>query len=412
MLVTKASAVVMGITLKNVLTVTVVTLIIARSGQATAVGGGFDPQDAKEAIATFCVTLFTFLLLVCSAVALASVVNGLETMPARLKKEYVAGLVLIPAWGWKDVVAGLMALMDYFGYIDENVPWTYSLFAFGNAVGCASLQLCLERMAANFESGGLVHSIVTALMSCFTLGVAFGVDQAVRMAVGPENFEELKFTLIYVCAALVIVPEFQRQVETRLDEETRAKYPVALMKGFDFVAAAGGFILGWAFKGLFDAYFLDMAAQGLLWPGQLEVSMWITFIGISAGLLAFLLPIPKAYVNLTAVVMGLNIGWTWMAFANALLAAKGGTDPTLGDRWLLSIGVLIAVIIAATLVEYAVLVIESIIVCVVWEYRMAMFKIKGMGKDIDLEQDIAKSLRLSADDYGSAKSSKPETGAA
>jgi hypothetical protein len=396
MLVTKASAVVIGITLKNVITVTVITLIIAKSGQAPAVGGGFSPQSQQEAIVTFCVTVFTFLLIVAVAVGLAYFLNNLEQLPAHLKKDYVAGLVLIPAWGWKDVIAGLMALVDFFGYLSKHVPWTYSLFAFLNAVLCAALQLVLERVAANFEKGGLFHRVVTALMSCFTLGVAFGVDTAVRVAVGEERFQQVRFVLIYVVTMLLLVPEFQRQVATRLDAETREKYPVALTKGLDFIAAAGGFILGWAFKGLFDAYFLDLASQGLLWPGQLQVSILITLIGVSCGIAAFCLPIPEAYISLTSVVMGLNIGWTWMVTANAIMAAKGGDDPTLGDRWLQTLIVLVIVLTLGALVDKGLRVIESIVVCIVMEYRMAILKIKGLGKDVDLEETIAKPLRAAA----------------
>jgi hypothetical protein len=409
MLVTKASAVVIGITLKNVITVTVITLIIAKSGQATAVGGGFSPQSQKEAIVTFCVTLFTFLLIVAVAVGLAYFLNNLEQLPAHLKKDYVAGLVLIPAWGWKDVIAGLMALVDYFGYLSKHVPWTYSLFAFLNAVLCASLQLVLERVASRFDKGGLVHSIVTALMSCFTLGVAFGVDTAVRVAVGEERFQQVRFVMIYVAVMVLLVPEFQRQVATRLDEETRARYPVALCKGLDFIAAAGGFIWGWAFKGLFDADIKDMAAQGLLWPGQLQVSILITLIGVSCGIAAFCLPIPEAYISLTSVVMGLNIGWTWMMTAGAMLAAKGGDDPSLADRWIQSLIVLAIVLSLGALVDYGLRVIESIVVCIVMEYRMAILKIRGLGKDVDLEETIAKPLRSAAAEsdaasYGSADS--------
>jgi hypothetical protein len=232
------------------------------------------------------------------------------------------------------------------------------------------------------------------------------VDAAVRVAVGEERFQQVRFVMIYVAIMVLLVPEFQRQVATRLDEEARERYPVALTKGLDFIAAAGGFILGWAFKGLFDAYFKDMAAQGLLWPGQLQVSILITLIGVSCGIAAFCLPIPEAYISLTSVVMGLNIGWTWMMTANAMLAAKGGEDPSLADRWIQTLILLAIVLSLGALVDYGLRVIESIVVCIVMEYRMAILKIRGLGKDVDLEETIAKPLRAAAaasdaESYGS-----------
>merc|ERR1719453_802789 len=106
---------------------------------------------------------------------------------------------------------------------------------------------------------------------------------------------------------MLLVPELQRQVTQQLDAETRAKYPVALMKGIDFMVQAGGFVLGWAFKGLFDTLFKEQAAMGLYWPGQLQVSLTITLIGIVASVIVALLPVGPSRITVTNLVMGLNI---------------------------------------------------------------------------------------------------------
>lgn len=354
LLVAKSSAIVVGITLKNALTLTVIALVIQGPMTMDSASGSSDASPA-DAWKTFSIVVVTFLLLIISATIMTSVIQSMESIPPKLKDIYAAGIVLIPAWAWKDVMAALMTTLGVVGILHKDSKRDAAGFAIGSALLCSLLQICLEVMTANFDKASLVACVVASLMTCFALGVGFAVDTAIHADCGDHIFSEIRFQFAYALTMAMIVPMIQKQITHLLTPERRKEWYVAATKTLDFLAAALNFVLGWAWKGLLDAWLLDYAVQGL--KEQLEVSLIITGIGIVAQVFVTLVGAPPEIVAVSALAAGMNIGWTWMAFAAACVGEK---DVGLGGLWLQTGITLCLVVTTASVAEWVISTIEKI----------------------------------------------------
>eukprot|EP00927_Polykrikos_kofoidii_P016187 TRINITY_DN1727_c0_g1_i1.p1 TRINITY_DN1727_c0_g1~~TRINITY_DN1727_c0_g1_i1.p1 ORF type:complete len:404 (+),score=45.96 TRINITY_DN1727_c0_g1_i1:86-1297(+) len=355
LLVTKGQAVVIGITIKNLITVTFLA-IFTGGGSPCAVGGKFDIISEDHAYALLGISVVSFMCVVAVSTLMLKLLNTVERIPLYLKSAYAAGIALIPAWGWKDVVAVLLGFAEFFKIVDEHSPGTYVAFAFFIAVFSAALQLALEEIGSRADEGTLFRSVISSFMVCFTLGVAFAVNAAVRVCVGLSRFDKLDFNVCYLAVLLLIVPEAQRQVRSRLDEDVRAHLPIPVAKGIDFVVTAGDFLLAWAFKGLLDSYFADMAAVGVYWPGQLQVTVIVTSICVIVSQLVAVVPLPMAYEDISSLMMAMNLGWTWMVFANLMILSK---DPDLATWWEYSFAIFMIAVMIMLPIEFAISTVEN-----------------------------------------------------
>lgn len=278
----------------------------------------------------------------------------MESIPPKLKDTYAAGVVLIPAWAWKDVVAALMTTLGVVGVLHKDSKRDAAGFAVGSALLCSLLQICLEVMTSNFDKASLVACVVASLMTCFALGVGFAVDTAIHAVCGEKIFSTIRFQLGYALAMSILVPMVQEKVTSVLTPERRKEWYVAVTKTLDFLAAALNFVLGWAWKGLLDAWLHDYAVQGT--KQQLEVSLTITAIGIVAQVVITLVGAPPEIVAVSALAAGMNIGWTWMEFAAACV---GETDVGLGGLWLQTVITLCVVVTIASVAEWVISTLEK-----------------------------------------------------
>lgn len=354
LLVAKSSAIVVGITLKNSLTLTVIALVIQGPMTMDSASGSSDasPGDTWK---TFAIVVVTFLLLIISATMMTSFIQSMESIPPKLKDTYVAGVVLIPAWAWKDVIAALMTTLGVVGVLHKDSKRDAAAFALASALLCSLLQIFLEVMTANFDKASIVACVVASLMTCFALGVGFAVDTAIHAVCGEKIFSGIRFQFAYALTMSTLVPMVQEKVTHLLTPERRKEWYVAATKTLDFLTAALNFVLGWAWKGLFDAWLLDYAMQGL--TEQLEVSLIITGIGIVAQVVITLVGAPPEIVAVSALAAGMNIGWTWMAFAAACV---GEDDVGLGGLWLQTVITLCVVVTIASVAEWVISTIEKL----------------------------------------------------
>eukprot|EP00927_Polykrikos_kofoidii_P016189 TRINITY_DN1727_c0_g1_i3.p1 TRINITY_DN1727_c0_g1~~TRINITY_DN1727_c0_g1_i3.p1 ORF type:complete len:405 (+),score=48.52 TRINITY_DN1727_c0_g1_i3:66-1280(+) len=355
LLVTKGQAVVVGVTIKLLITFQILCIFGGRD-DPPAVVPKFDVNSANEACALLSITVVTFICVVSISTLMAEVLYTVERLPLYLKSSYAAGIALIPAWGWKDVVAAFFVLAEFFGIVDKDTPGTYVAFAFFIAVFSASIQLTLEAISDHAEKDTLLRCVTSSFMACFTLGVACAVNAAVKVCVGPSRFDKLDFNVCYLVILLLIVPEAQRQVRSRLDKGFRAYLPLPISKGVDFVVTAGDFMLAFAFKGILDSYFADMAAVGVYWPGQLQVTVIVTSICVIVTQLVAVFPLPMAYEDISSLMMAMNLGWTWTVFAKLVIVSN---DPDLATVWEYSFAIFMIAVMIMLPIEFAISTVEN-----------------------------------------------------
>jgi len=355
LLVTKCQAVFVGITLKNVLNLTVLVLVLQLD-----VKKGLPKETTEDAYKIVGIFFLTWILMVNMAAIMTRTISRIEQIPDRLAAAYISGINLIPAWGYKDFIAASIMCMDFIGYINKDKPMTYVYYALFVSFVSGTLQLILEMAGARFEEGTYVRGIINTLMACFALGCAFAVNVAVQMVVGPQTFALFSFKMKYAFGMLLFTPEINRNVTNLLlNEDVKGKLPIVLTKGLIFLTGTGNYVCAQAFKGVFDILFKSMIKSDNLYfdGGHMQACCYVTSICVGVTVLVALLPLPQPYITLMALIGGMNTGWSWSDFAVHYLSQI--KDPTLWSMWLASMGLIIVAVIIVLMVEVVIIKIEN-----------------------------------------------------
>jgi len=331
LLVTKATAVIVGLTFNQ---------------SVVATYGYFSPSsDTTDSTVPllFAVVLLLFLVLVC-----AFVLNEFEKypkLPDEWVQTYVAGVKLIPVWSYKDVVVSLAAALTAMGVLEAENATYAGLFAVlvGLISAASAIGLHVLSEHAKLDKSSISSRSSDILEVSFALGVGYAVNQTFSTAAGTTRWSSTSFMVCYAGVMTAVIPPAQQQA-TKLLAANGADWPLVMSKTATFLIAAGNFVLGWAWDGLFDASIGPLGDTGF-W-GQLSATLIISAICIFATASIIILD-DKALTNAATLTAAMNIGWTWTDLANLCLPETG----SIVSLWFYTVCMILIALLVATVLE-------------------------------------------------------------
>jgi len=334
LLVTKASAVVVGILLKNLLAHTAKFFLFGTAPSVGAESPGM-PLSSDKASLELLVAVCLFALMLSSAVGAKIGVSHLS-IPESLKKTYSAGLSLIPAWAWKDVVVALLTVCKHLGWVGKDSQ-SLCIMALAVALLSSLLQILLEYL----DSGRAKESFFSLVVNVFKVSLGLGVAFTVNLCYQTLLSDDLKATIyLYIavqlgyCSLLTILVAL---AQVKGGEALADKELTLLVRTVKFLLTAGNFVVAFAWKGLvmtvLSACIGDAVETKAL--AYLVSAIVVTFLGIGCIVASAALNMRKSISGLCILAVGMNIGWAWAGFATVSMVS--GEPIAIGHLWLYTI---------------------------------------------------------------------------
>eukprot|EP00929_Paragymnodinium_shiwhaense_P115638 TRINITY_DN84630_c0_g1_i1.p1 TRINITY_DN84630_c0_g1~~TRINITY_DN84630_c0_g1_i1.p1 ORF type:complete len:448 (+),score=91.56 TRINITY_DN84630_c0_g1_i1:197-1540(+) len=346
LLVTKSSSFMAGITLHFTITFTVIAIVF--QGNAVAVLSPTSSPDGTTMAKAYAVAGSVYIGLLCGTVFLNKFIQRIEQLPQRNKDTYCAGLNLIPAWAWRDVIANIFATLVIYKYINKDNAAHLGLFAVGISMLAATLYMGLQAATSGLDKASFPRCVVNSLMTSLAMGCGWALDTAIRGLIGPASFKKLDFCVFYAITGMILTPILQYALNelTKLAKEV-SFLPVAFCKGLEFLGLACNFVMGWGIKTLLEVKFQGMKGGTL--PDELLAATYISFLCILIPSIIGLLGAPEKVNTSLAMGCGMTIGATWVGFTMAVMKKQGGLN--LAIVWSICIFALAVVAIFSRLVE-------------------------------------------------------------
>lgn len=326
LLPSKSVVVVTGFMLKTAISLTLLSVLLnrgtARKKEGTGDANASTDTNGKTVdpgAADMAVHFITFLVLLATSIFLSQFVKKSKLFFEDTKKLYVLGLALIPAWAWKDFVSHLITVATNHRLAeDESLhkapPVFNMILALVVIIVSASLQTVAEMATKSADDeSSLVFLIASTVKQCLGLGAGFSVNNIFK-TMYKDHWTKLWFQGVYGFIQISTIPFAQRWITRNYKDSTT--FGARILK---FCVVAGNFVIGWAVKGLLDAFF-----HGLEDDRQLLVTLIVSTICIAAVTSASTVEDAgtRTLIN-TAAAM--NIGWTWTDWISGLQASQPNT---------------------------------------------------------------------------------------
>jgi len=319
-----------GILLKNLLAHTAKFFLFGTVPSVGTESSGV-PLSAENASIELLIAFGLFVLILFSAVGAKLGVSQLS-IPESPKKTYSAGLSLIPAWAWKDVVVALIAVCRNLGWVGKD---SQSLVIMALAVALLSslLQTLLEYLGSEMAKDSFFSLVVNVFKVSLGLGVAFCVNLFHQTLLSDDlkaNFYLYVAVQLGYCSLLTILVAL---AQVKGGEALADKELTLAVRTVKFLLTAGNFVVAFAWKGLVITVLNACIGEAVETKALAHFvsAIVVTFLSIGIVVASASLNMRKSISGLCTLAVGMNIGWAWADFANVSMVA--GEAIAIGPLW-------------------------------------------------------------------------------
>jgi hypothetical protein len=237
-----------------------------------------------------------------------------------------SALTMIPAWAWKDFVNRFILLSTRADRTGLGSVLHAVFLACITVMLSAGLQLFADKyLDRTTRRPTLIRVSMYLLAGSLGLGCGYAVNYIFK-----SSFEgiwgDVSFQLVYTSVLTFVLPRVQQVVR----ERTSGINCQFSRRFCDFMVLSGNFLLSWAWKGLVDAAFVELAGQPV---GGLAEPLTVTVVGPVAVFAAARSPRQRLREGV-ALVVGMNIGWAWLDWCNVgFLSSEIMTRRRLEGLW-------------------------------------------------------------------------------